>query len=1280
MKAILTTNAITRTLRAAAQRAKRGEGNVAATLTLRAADTVGKTAISGAAARLLASARSSTVKTTEIVSRLAAMRSAASGTKRGQAQLAALLRPAAAIAHQKRGLGATMARGGLFRSSSTGGVFVPPPPAPTPAGLPAWMQAFTSNLATLRLGAGAKLNTLAVPGQTDIGSTSWDSHSVNPAAIRSYSGAATNGRMATEIRLFGGGHGTCWSNHIAAINLLADTPTFTVWAQPSPWSAVNIRKGTGVSVTYGTSSSDYPTVGNASAITAMWPATPDGAYTDGRPVGGHMGCRMAFRQSENRFYAFGSGTPYPGSTPHLTSGPIPPDYDTISDRVRIYDKATEAWLPSITSPAMPNPTGGDAQRIWYILGGKADPWTGDYWTINGEGTFFRFSMYSQTWASLGNAGSTESNYQDRSFAFDTKRRRVVVFATNKAAHGGSHFLWDMDANGGAGTPYAGNAAFILTSDTFPSKTTAAYDSINDCFWLYTGGVGLYKVVPTDVFGGTWQVTLQSLGSINGAPAGSSEGCYNAFDFSERLGILWYCDENYDSQNHPVDTSTYAIRVSNDPTQFAVTPRQAIADDGSADSPRQDQWNRRLLLDWKSVPDYIDATGRFKGATAFASTAISATTLTLTSTALRLLVTDWILNGVQDGFVISGGGSSSTIAGRASGSPPVLVINGTNYPCVQSACVEQGVYTQFDGRSTFQIGAGRFGLLRFDLTGAPTSVTSVSLRVTCTSSGGGTVAAYQLMLPVLREAGGGAMPEMGIANAYVRDAGLENHPDVFLNCRNMGSSTGWDRWFPADSTTEYLYDPASDSTYCRARMLTTENECLGFEKLLMKGTTTGSDPTGETILEAYARYYFYFESDWASSVDDNKMPGFDCRMGYWSATPPDPGYLAGGWTNAPGDDRYGNGQIKSDGKHYTSPYNVYRGQMLRGGSGKAPVGGMNAEPLGAYKHIRGYIYHIDQPEANGEELQYPNRVVTTGKWYCVEHRVKMNSLSGAADAAGNQTPNFDGVYEAWLDGVKVFSRTNLRFRCHPKMGIANWWAGFYHGGTAFPNQEMHVRLRNVVIARQYIGPMAGVPPNTYTTSFPLTELVISEGGAWTSNAVAPRTPVQTANGNAFGTMSSFDGVNFNDSAACLSQSFSADQQITATLYNNGAIDGLEAELLLRCDFSPTRAFCYELDLTISGQLNWVRWDMTSSSPNAFQVLVSVTRPSAAHYTDGAVWTARVVGTVLTAICDGVTVLTYDTAGDATRLSAGKPGMGFWNSTGSSSNSPKLGWKDFTATAI
>jgi hypothetical protein len=210
-------------------------------------------------------------------------------------------------------------------------------------------------------------------------------------------------------------------------------------------------------------------------------------------------------------------------------------------------------------------------------------------------------------------------------------------------------------------------------------------------------------------------------------------------------------------------------------------------------------------------------------------------------------------------------------------------------------------------------------------------------------------------------------------------------------------------------------------------------------------------------------------------------------------------------------------------------------------------------------------------------------------------------------------------------------------------------------------------------------------NSYTTSFPGTENPISENGRWTNGAMLrTKTSVQTANGNAFGTMSRFDGTNYNDSAACLS-GFGPNHEVTATLFNNNAAYGLEAEILLRADITADHIYCYEVDCVYQfHSIYLVRWDMTTGDPNSFGYLRWGSQDEV-PLNDGDQFYASIVGTLITCKYkrlggSWVTMFTYDTAGDSVRYSTGNPGIGFWNETGDSANSNKFGFSDFTANTL
>lgn len=202
-------------------------------------------------------------------------------------------------------------------------------------------------------------------------------------------------------------------------------------------------------------------------------------------------------------------------------------------------------------------------------------------------------------------------------------------------------------------------------------------------------------------------------------------------------------------------------------------------------------------------------------------------------------------------------------------------------------------------------------------------------------------------------------------------------------------------------------------------------------------------------------------------------------------------------------------------------------------------------------------------------------------------------------------------------------------------------------------------------------------NGYATNFPLTENPISEAGLWIPGGISsPRTNPQTVGTHAYGTMSSFDGTNFIDSIAVLNAPFSANQSVQGTVWNTGAVDGLEIELVLRGNISALSNTGYEVDIVHTGpSVGLVSWN---GPPNAFTILT--TSNVNVSISDGDVWFAQMVGTVVTVKCNGNLVLTYDTAGDAFKIASGTPGIGFWNQTGSATNSPNFGWKHFQASNL
>jgi len=68
---------------------------------------------------------------------------------------------------------------------------------------------------------------------------------------------------------------------------------------------------------------------------------------------------------------------------------------------------------------------------------------------------------------------------------------------------------------------------------------------------------------------------------------------------------------------------------------------------------------------------------------------------------------------------------------------------------------------------------------------------------------------------------------------------------------------------------------------------------------------------------------------------------------------------------------------------------------------------------------------------------------------------------------------NGIVRAWVDGVLVFEKTDIRFRLNEGIKINEVWLNWYHGGRKPAAATHHWRMSNVVVARSYIGPMSKV---------------------------------------------------------------------------------------------------------------------------------------------------------------------------------------------------------------
>ncbi len=180
-------------------------------------------------------------------------------------------------------------------------------------------------------------------------------------------------------------------------------------------------------------------------------------------------------------------------------------------------------------------------------------------------------------------------------------------------------------------------------------------------------------------------------------------------------------------------------------------------------------------------------------------------------------------------------------------------------------------------------------------------------------------------------------------------------------------------------------------------------------------------------EAFFRYYLRLSRHWNSDISGGKFPGFAGTYGKagWGGRK---ATAEGGWS--------------ARGFFFSSAND--QNDELR-------------TPLG------NYVYHLDQTNRYGSDWVWSENgaaLLENDRWYSVEQQVKLNTPGRS-----------DGILRGWLDGRLVFEKTNLRFRGSTALKIEEVWFNVYHGGGDPAPRDLVLYMDNVVIARDYIGPMS-----------------------------------------------------------------------------------------------------------------------------------------------------------------------------------------------------------------
>lgn len=444
-----------------------------------------------------------------------------------------------------------------------------------------------------------------------------------------------------------------------------------------------------------------------------------------------------------------------------------------------------------------------------------------------------------------------------------------------------------------------------------------------------------------------------------------------------------------------------------------------------------------VLPWERPGgDWRDARGKLFGDQPYAETKPGLTGATWDVTAL---VRKWVEAGTRRGGVVVralGTGGNATFHSREARSPtdwPILIVeltDGRREMLKPTADTHLSCSTyRPQGRSeTLRVVGTDASLLQFDLPATVVERRLVRAQLVLFSAAAPRANTMRLgVFEMATPSFPASAVHHGLAADYPADKGIERNPNVVF-------ASGFDEW----SDWRSRWAKASTGDY----EVVKDDWDRRFEPLagnalrvrIKKGRNSGADlrlylkELGGEVDELYFRYYLRLADDWDPTVEGGKLPG-----------------LAGTYGEA------GWGGRRSDG---TKGWSL-RGAFLRAFPSDHPFRGLT--------QLSTYAYHADMKDFFGDAWIWPGALLERNRWYSIEQQVRLNRPGLA-----------DGMMRVWVDGRLVMERQNIRLRTVDQLRIETVWLNVYHGGVAKSPQDQHLYVDNVVVARNYIGPLAVKP--------------------------------------------------------------------------------------------------------------------------------------------------------------------------------------------------------------
>jgi hypothetical protein len=496
-------------------------------------------------------------------------------------------------------------------------------------------------------------------------------------------------------------------------------------------------------------------------------------------------------------------------------------------------------------------------------------------------------------------------------------------------------------------------------------------------------------------------------------------------------------------------------------------------------------------------NWLDSTLTQEGSTAYGSSDPLTTVDQVASVTVTALVARWLGSSVNRGFYLSNRAATSAFPVRFYGRtdptpanrPTLTVVTSDGTFTLTAAANAVWNTTTVNGLpSALQwdlVRSQQPAILRFDLSSVTGTLTSATLtfQVKSFPSGGSTgqiVDVFEADPPDIIVPERVQSPALGLYASAANFAALAGTPGVLLS-DDFASPGPFDAGFtPAATRT---LNTETNTTYARGTILAGANGSADNNKSVSTGTGTQGAPN-VVYPELFGQYHLFLESTFGTTQNDAiKIPAMGVQFGYWNPT-------AGGyWQSTTGNGGTPGTGLKVD--RAGSLNFEYQGHSVRFLTGTAPAAG-DDDPYAGYFGLSIYPYNLDQAGAFPAAESFPGLAIRQEQWYCIDIRVKQNTMTGSQDGLGNYaTANADGVYEVWVNGLRVYSRTDYRWRRHAEFGVQGLWVDVYHGGTTTAPQDMHYRLDRVTIAESYIGPPVDIPD--WVASIPRGEVATYTAG-------------------------------------------------------------------------------------------------------------------------------------------------------------------------------------------